>query len=907
MDGQQPHSPGALHQVTSTPGGVGEQPVAPLMEGDESQRASVGEGARRTSRRRVLIAGGVSLSVLACAGVALESGLIGTLRRDLTTLFGLEQLPPSHPHALPNGPMSTPRDLTVFDGALAPGWSDWSWAKRRLPDPRVTYAGKPVISVQLADHAALKLMNSKLDTTGMGYLQCWVRGATDGGQAAYVSLVDGDGVWTPPVSLGDYTTGGSIAHNKWRLARIPLVALHGLNARFTGLVIASATAFSQGTINLADVRFVYYPDMTAPVVSKAWTLDLATMTLLFSEPMDPTSVVQTSLFSVASASGADPNYAGARPVAPVAARYHSLSHTVSVTLPRPLRSGDTYTVTLGAIEDAFGVATAAGATTQVQVTAQPLTLAVDAASNQRPISPEIYGMSNVTADVAADLGVTLLRWGGNPTERYNWKLGNAFNAARDYHFENGDYGHDKPEDALPSALVDRAVAAANARQIKTLLTIPMIGWVARDTNPSSASSHVPNAGGPPLLPGGDAIRGYDPSANRSRTSVPSRARKGAAFSDPPDLTDPTVAQDEWVYHLVNRFGPASSGGVRYYAMGNEPDLWWSIHTDVRPAQLSFEQMRDIFLEYATAVKAVDPSALITGPVSWGWTNYFFSPLDAGVDNYHTHSDRNAHNGDALLAWWLAEIKKHDDTAGSRSLDLLDVHFYPQGGEYGGGDGPKLSEKRLRSVRALWDPTYKDESWIGKPVMLIPRLRAWVDQNYPGTRIGLTEYSWGAEGSVNGALALGEALGIFGREGLDVACHWAGLEANTPGYQAFKLFGNYDGAGASFTGVACGASSNNDDLLTCYAARGTSAGSLLLMVLNKSVDSDITPTLSLMNLGAAFGSAQPRRARVWRFWPDDAMSVTAGPDVPITGGGSGPTLTYTFPASSMTLLRLETGA
>ena len=110
-----------------------------------------------------------------------------------------------------------------------------------------------------------------------------------------------------------------------------------------------------------------------------------------------------------------------------------------------------------------------------------------------------------------------------------------------------------------------------------------------------------------------------------------------------------------------------------------------------------------------------------------------------------------------------------------------------GGEYGGGHGPKLAGKRLRSVRALWDPTYKDESWIGKPVMLIPRLRAWVDQNYPGTRIGLTEYSWGAEGTVNGALALGEALGVFAREGLDVACHWGGLEANTPGYQAFKPY------------------------------------------------------------------------------------------------------------------------
>lgn len=897
MDGHQPAARGE---------------VAPATDQDEQwpdddAQTPAAHSLLRASRRKFLVVGGASLGILACAGLSAELGLINGFRSDLDKLLGIEQTPPGHPHPLPDGPMSTPHDIVVFSGSLAAGWSDWSWAKRRLPDTRVTYAGKAVIALQLANYAALKLVNEHLDTTGMGYLQCWVRGETSGGQLANVSLVDGDGVWTPPVSLGDYTKGGGIAHNQWRLARAPLAAMRAVNGQYTALVIASGTGSSQGNIDLADLRFVYHPDLTPPVASKAWTYDLATVTLLFTQPMDPASTGQTTLYAVASTDGADSAYPATHPVAPVATRYHDHVHTVSVTLPQPLRAGGAYTVTLGAVKDKFGVAAAAPSSVQCQVTAQPLTLAVDAAAGRRAISPEIYGMTNVTADAAADLGVTLLRWGGNPTERYNWKLGNAFNAARDYHFQNGDYGHNKPEDMLPSALVDQAVVAANARQIRTLLTIPMLGWVARDTNPASASAHVPNRGGPPLQTGGDAIAGYDPAANRTRTSVPSRARKGVPFSDPPDLTDPTVAQDEWVYHLVKRFGSAAQGGVRYYAMGNEPDLWWMTHTDVRPAQMSYDQMRDTFLDYATAVKAVDPTALITGPVSWGWTNYFYSPLDDGADNYQTHADRNAHGGTALLAWWLAELKKHDDAAGARSLDLLDVHFYPQGGEYSEDHGPKLAAKRLRSVRALWDPTYTDESWIGKPVMLIPRLRAWVEQNYPGTKIGLTEYSWGAEDTLNGGLALGEALGVFAREGLDVACHFGGLQAGTPGYQAFKLFANYDGAGASFGGTACAATSTADDLLTCYAAQGQKPGTLLLLAINKSLDSDLTPTLALANLGAAFGAAQPTRARVWRFWPNDAMSVTQGPNAPVTtGGAAGPLLSYTFPASSMTLLRLESG-
>ena len=86
-----------------------------------------------------------------------------------------------------------------------------------------------------------------------------------------------------------------------------------------------------------------------------------------------------------------------------------------------------------------------------------------------------------------------------------------------------------------------------------------------------------------------------------------------------------------------------------------------------------------FLDYATAVKAVDPSAMITGPVSWGWTGYNDSPLDRGSDLYHTHADRTRHGGEPFLLWFLKGVRAHDARTGQRSLDVLDVHFYPQWG------------------------------------------------------------------------------------------------------------------------------------------------------------------------------------------------------------------------------------
>ncbi|MGZ3582224.1 MAG: glycoside hydrolase family 44 protein [Ktedonobacterales bacterium] len=870
--------------------------------------------------RRALLAGGSGLVVVGgtAAGAIKYLHLYSRLRLKILHHFGIDDLPASHPHALPDGPMTTPRDIVIFDGTLAKGWQDWSWASHVVGDGEMLHDAQRTISLHLANWGGLQLHGDTFDTLGFGYIQCWVRAAGGDKQAAHIALIGEGGNWTDSALLGDYTQGGAITRDGWRLSRVPLADLHAEAQRAVGVVVQAAVTQSQGTLYLADLRIVYHPDLRPPKLLRAWTYDLQTVTLAFDQPMDAASVSHAAVYLVAAAAGTtDTAYPAAHPVAPMVARYHEEGRTVSLTLATALRPSGTYAISLASVKDRLGVATPPGLQSHVQVTNQPLTVTLDVAGQRRTISPDIYGLTGVGADVAADLGVKVLRWGGNPTTRYNWKLGNAFNAARDYHFINGNYGATSPADRKPSGVADQAIAASRARNIQTLLTIPTIGWVARNDDGNTASQHVPDRGGPPLRANGDAVAGYDPTANRRLTSVPSRARKGAPFSDPPDLSDPTVAQDEWVYHLVRRFGRADAGGVRYYAMDNEPDLWWATHTDIRPAQLSYDQMRDIFLDYASAVKDVDPSALIIGPVSWGWPNYFYSPLDYATDNYRTHADRDAHGGTPFLEWWLSEIRKHDETAGRRTLDVLDLHFYPQGGEYSNDTAPAMAALRLRSTRGLWDPNYSDESWIGQPVRLIPRMREWITAHYPGTKIGLSEWTWGAEGSMNGAIALAEVLGIFGREGLDMACHWGGLDPSWPAYAAFKLFGNYDGQGSNFTGTSFAAHSTHEDMLSCYATQ--TDGNLLVIVLNKSVDNDLTPTMQLKNAGAYLGGAALRRMRAWRVWPDETqsmaggrrISITPGPDVILSddvGSGTGSALfSYTFPASSITLLRLETNS
>ena len=117
--------------------------------------------------------------------------------------------------------------------------------------------------------------------------------------------------------------------------------------------------------------------------------------------------------------------------------------------------------------------------------------------------------------------------------------------------------------------------------------------------------------------------------------------------------------------------------------------------------------------------------------------------------------------------------------------------------------PPMQQRRNRSTRSLWDPNYTDETWINDKVRLIPRLREWVDTHYPGTPIGITEYNWGAEGHINGATTQADVLGIFGREGLDLAARWTTPDPASLTYAAIKMYRNYDNLGSGFGETSVG--------------------------------------------------------------------------------------------------------
>jgi hypothetical protein len=310
-------------------------------------------------------------------------------------------------------------------------------------------------------------------------------------------------------------------------------------------------------------------------------------------------------------------------------------------------------------------------------------------------------------------------------------------------------------------------------------------------------------------------------------------------NDPNDANVPnsTAFEQGWVQHLVNTWGTAGQGGLKYYTLDNEPSIWFGTHRDVHPTGPTMQEILDKTLAYAAMIKSVDPTATVIGPEEWGWSGYFFSGYDQQYGAQHGWGylpDRVAHGNWDYLPWLLDQLHQNDVATGQRLLDVFSVHYYPQGGEFSNDVSQAKQLLRNRSTRSLWDPNYVDQSWINDRVQLIPRLKNWVNTYYPGTQVGITEYNWGAENHMNGATTQADILGIFGREGLDLANRWTTPDPGTPTYNAIKMYRNYDGSQSTFGDTSVSATVPNPDEVSAFAAVRSSDGALTVMVINKNL-------------------------------------------------------------------------
>ena len=374
---------------------------------------------------------------------------------------------------------------------------------------------------------------------------------------------------------------------------------------------------------------------------------------------------------------------------------------------------------------------------------------------------------------------------------------------------------------------------------------------------------------------------FGQAASTSRATTPNDAN---VLSD-------SLFQQGWVQHLLNQWGTSANGGLQYYILDNEPSIWHATHRDVHPTGATMDEIKNKILDYAGKIKTVDPAALVAGPEEWGWSGYFLSGYDQQYGNAHGWSylpDRSNHGGWDYLPWLLDQLRQYNATTGQRLLDVFTVHYYPQGGEFSTDVSTAMQLRRNRSTRSLWNPNYVDESWINDRVQLVPRLRNWVNSYYPGTLTGITEYNWGAENHINGATAQADILGIFGREGLDMAARWTTPASNTPTYKAMRMYRNYDGNKSTFGDISVAATVPNPDTVSAFAAERSADGALTVVVIGKYLSGNTPTTINLANF-ASNGTAQ-----VWQLTAANTINRLA--DVNFSGNS----FNVTLPPQSITL-------
>lgn len=504
-----------------------------------------------------------------------------------------------------------------------------------------------------------------------------------------------------------------------------------------------------------------------------------------------------------------------------------------------------------------------------QDTPAEIQIQIDDSRSRVAISPYIYGTNQPDWKGTAK-HLTLTRLGGNRWTAYNWE-NNASNAGSDWHFQSDNLLGS--EDTAGEA-VRKPAAAAFEAGASIIVTVPIAGYVSADKKGD-----------------GDVRKTPDYLSTRFYRSLP---RKGSPFTYPPDTADKVVFQDEFVDFLERTFPNAHKDPRRslFYCLDNEPALWSATHAEVHPDPLTYKELLQRSIDFAAGIKAVAPQALIFGPACYGWQG--FQSLQGAPDA----------NGRNFLEFYLAGMREAEQTGGKRLLDVLDVHWYPEARGGGkriteGGADPEVVRARLQAPRSLWDPDYREDSWIVNdaihaPIRLLPRLKEKIAKQYPGTRLAITEYNYGGGGDISGGIAEADVLGIFGRESVFAAALWSLGPQERFTYGGFDMYRNYDGQGGKFGDVSVAAQTSDVEHSSIYASEDEQGPARMVVVAINKSDRPLPAKLSVLSRSA--------------FHRMDIYQLTAASSTPhaadhrqIAPQGS---VRYTLPPMSVSTLVLQ---
>ena len=284
---------------------------------------------------------------------------------------------------------------------------------------------------------------------------------------------------------------------------------------------------------------------------------------------------------------------------------------------------------------------------------------------------------------------------------------------------------------------------------------------------------------------------------------------------------------------------AEPGSVILWQLDNEPDLWSSTHAEVHPTPLTYAELAQRNVEYATAIKAVRPTA------------HGRRPGELRLGGLHQPPGRDRLGGRRRLPHVVArpDEGRRDQrraSGSSTSSTCTGTRRPPAAARASSTTAPAAAEvaAREQAPRSLWDATYTETSWITQTHERAHRPHPERDGEDRGAlprarRCPSREWNYGGGTDISGAIASADVLGIFGAYGVDMANMWPmnGDESFT--YAAFEAFRNYDGKGAAFGDTSVAATTTDVPDSSVYASlQSADASKLVLVAINKATTAKV---------------------------------------------------------------------
>ncbi|MBQ8176510.1 MAG: hypothetical protein IJ035_05680 [Oscillospiraceae bacterium] len=467
-----------------------------------------------------------------------------------------------------------------------------------------------------------------------------------------------------------------------------------------------------------------------------------------------------------------------------------------------------------------------------------ISVTIDVNDVKGRISPYIYGI-NAESDISM-LTVNGLKQTDPRISSYNWET----------NFSNSGTGTASTNDAAlinsyppgkwgePALYTEYLITKAKRYNVPSrYVTLQMMGKVAADNEDDIFST-------------GGSGRWNDIFFS-----------KADSYLSEPNITDVSVYIDEYVSYLVNRYGYAVDGGINGYFLDNEPENWIERFPSVVNEKITADELIERSAKLSSAVKKIDPTALVYGPSISGIEAY---------TNLKNSEDWKNHNREYswFIDYYLLKMNEASRLAGTRLLDVLDVHYHTEAtngllGQVINGSDAFSNNTRMQAPRIFWDSSYTENSNIAilhtQHLPLIPTLEASINMYYPGTKLSFSEYNFGGGDHISGGIATADTLGIFAEYGVHMAC----LKPNTENIDyhkaAINIYTNYDGMGSNFGDTLISSDNGGDIMSSVYSAiDGTDITTVKTVLINKNQNSEKVVSIDI------FSDIDYEAAQVYRF-------------------------------------------